>query len=124
MAASRSGASMPFCSGMTVVSGRRSGGSLRQRQNSTRSTTPISAGLAVAFADQVDRLALAFDAEPIPPDGVKMRASSDKRHIIPQGKGRAKRTAAATRTHDRAAHGMPPPRSLFGYCPFEGAYPD
>jgi hypothetical protein len=32
----------------------------------------------------VDRPALAFDAEPIPPDGVEMRASSDKRHVIPR----------------------------------------
>ena len=32
----------------------------------------------------VDRPALALDAEPIPPDGVEMRASSDKRHIIPR----------------------------------------
>src|SRR5216683_771658 len=32
----------------------------------------------------VDRPALALDAEPIPPDGVEMRASSDNRHIIPR----------------------------------------
>ena len=52
------GASMPFCSVMTVVSGPTIGRiaspaastSHSLTQNSTRSTAPISAGLAVAFA--------------------------------------------------------------------------